>query len=186
MTYNLEWLRTRFDQGVMLKFIFFWGHTSPREHEIDKACFSQWYPAPFIVGGINYKTSEHWMMAQKAQLFGATEIFNKILAAEKPGEVKELGRQIESFDEKIWNEKKYEIVKQGSIHKFEQNKKLGEYLLNTTDRVLVEASPVDTVWGIGLSQNSRNIENPNTWRGQNLLGFALMEARDALQSSLST
>lgn len=178
MTYNLKWLTDKFDKDEPIKYIFFWGHSNKNHEEIGKFVFSQWYPSTFVVDNIEYKTAEHWMMAHKAKLFGDNEIFEKILKAEKLGEVKELGRQIRGFDEVKWNENKFEIVKTGSIHKFSQNAKLKEFLNSTGDRVIVEASPTDTIWGIGLSQNSKMIENPHTWRGENLLGFALMEARD--------
>jgi hypothetical protein len=84
------------------------------------------------------------------------------------------------YDDQIWNERKFEIVKNGNIHKFNQHWALAEYLLKTENRVLVEASPVDTIWGIGLAQDDLDIENIYCWRGQNLLGFALMEVRDFL------
>jgi hypothetical protein len=100
--------------------------------------------------------------------------------ADKPGEVKDLGRQVKGFNEIKWNERKFEIVKTGNIHKFNQNKSLKDFLTSTGNRVIVEASPVDTVWGIGLGEESKMIDNPYTWRGENLLGFALMEARDFL------
>lgn len=94
MTYTLKWLTDRFDNGETLKYIYFWGHTSRNNEAVGKFVFSQWFPSPFIVDGITYKTSEHWMMAHKASLFGDVEIFEKILRAEKPAEAKELGRKI--------------------------------------------------------------------------------------------
>ena len=181
MNYHIDWLKARFDQGETLKYIFFWGHTNKDQQEVGKFVFSQWYPAPFTVDGIEYKTSEHWMMAQKALLFHDTAAFNDILKAEKPGEAKEIGRKIVGFDEALWNNQRYEIVKTGNIHKFGQHNKLKDFLLGTADRVLVEASPTDAIWGIGLPQDSPGVDNPHNWRGLNLLGFALMEARDYLQ-----
>jgi ribA/ribD-fused uncharacterized protein len=121
------------------------------------------------------------MMAHKAKLFGDNKAFDKIVKADKPGEVKEIGRQIRGFDEIKWNDRKFEIVKTGNIHKFNQNKKLKDFLIGTADRVIVEASPTDTIWGIGLTQDSNMVDNPYTWRGFNLLGFALMETRDFLK-----
>jgi ribA/ribD-fused uncharacterized protein len=180
MNYNLEWLIEKFDSGETLKYIFFWGHSNKGNEEIGKFVFSQWYPASFVVDDVEFRSAEHWMMAQKALLFGDHEIFTKVIKAEKPGEVKELGRQITGFDELKWNQRKFEIVKTGNVHKFNQDKRLKDFLIATGDRVIVEASPTDTVWGIGLSQDSRMIENPYTWRGENLLGFALMETRDFL------
>lgn len=185
MNYDIEWLKARFEKGETIKYIFFWGHTNKDQQEVGKFVFSQWYPAPFTVEGIEYKTSEHWMMAQKALLFHDMAACNAILKAEKPGEAKEIGRKIAGFDETIWNNQRYEIVKTGNIHKFGQHAKLKDFLLGTADRVLVEASPTDAIWGIGLPQDARGIENPLNWRGLNLLGFALMETRDYLKAAES-
>jgi ribA/ribD-fused uncharacterized protein len=179
--YNIDWLMQRFETGDSLKYIFFWGHTDKYSGKPSKSCFSQWFDSPFIVGNVTYKTSEHWMMAQKALLFSNASIFEKIIRCNKPGEAKELGRQVIGYDESIWNDRKFEIVKVGNIHKFNQHPELADYLLKTENRILVEASPVDTIWGIGLSQDSGDIENIYNWRGQNLLGFALMETRDFLR-----
>src|SRR5687768_3369099 len=178
MSYNLKWVTDKFDNGETLKYIFFWGHSNKHGEDVGKFVFSQWYPSAFTVDNLEYKTAEQWMMAQKASLFEDDETFDKILKAHKPGEVKELGRQIRGFDEGKWNEMKFEIVKTGNIHKFSQNKKLKDFLIGTGTRIIVEASPTDTVWGIGLNQDSKMIDNPHTWRGENLLGFALMETRD--------
>jgi ribA/ribD-fused uncharacterized protein len=181
MNYSLKWLTEKFDKGEALKYIFFWGHSDKGNEEIGKFVFSQWYRSPFLVGNVEYPTAEHWMMAHKALLFDDIKTFEKVIEASKPGEVKELGRQVQGFDENIWNKNKFQIVRTGNIHKFNQNKELKKFLLSTGDRVIVEASPTDTVWGIGLTQDSRMIDNPYTWRGENLLGFALMETREFLK-----
>ena len=179
--YDINWLTEKFESGETLKYIFFWGHTNKYNEEVGKFCFSQWFESPFIVENITYKTAEHWMMAQKALLFGDNINFQKIISCEKPGEAKEIGRQVIGFDEQTWNDNRFEIVKRGNIHKFNQYPKFAEYLLKTHNRILVEASPVDTIWGIGLSQDNNEIENIYAWRGQNLLGFTLMEVRDFLK-----
>jgi len=181
MNYDLNWIKHQFDRGATIKYIFFWGHTGKVGHDVGKHVFSQWYDAPFVVDGVEYKTAEHWMMAHKAKVFQDDEIFKKIVEATKPGEVKELGRKVKNFDESVWNEAKYDVVKRGNLHKFSQHEKIKDFLLNTGDRVLVEASPVDSIWGIGLAEDAKQIENPHTWKGLNLLGFALMEVRDALR-----
>lgn len=178
--YNINWLKEKFDRGEPIKYLFFWGHTQSGNN-IDKSCFSQWYEAPFVADNKTYKTAEHWMMAHKALLFGDDKAFQKIIAAKTPGEAKALGRTVEGFNDDEWNRHRYEIVKQGNLHKFKQHKALSDYLLKTGDKVIVEASPVDPVWGIGLSQDSSNANNPHSWRGLNLLGFALMEVRDILK-----
>lgn len=183
MTYNLKWLTDKFDKGEQIKYIFFWGHSNKNNEVVGKFVFSQWYPSPFVVDNTEFKTAEHWMMAQKALLFNDSDIFSKIVKADKPGEVKELGRKIRGFDDITWNEKKFQIVKTGNIHKFSQNKSMKDFLISTGDRVIVEASPTDKIWGIGLPQDAKMIDNPHTWKGENLLGFALMEVRDALKIS---
>ncbi|PJJ10288.1 hypothetical protein CLU83_3690 [Flavobacterium sp. 1] len=163
------------------KFLFFWGHQPSKDGIITKTCFSQWWISPFVVDGITYKTAEHWMMAKKAELFNDDEVLEKIIQANSPAEVKKLGREVKNYDDNLWLANRYEIVKQGSFHKFNQNSDLKEFLMNTKERVLVEASPVDAIWGIGMAGDHKDIHNPEKWRGLNLLGFALMEVRDALR-----
>ena len=124
------------------------------------------------------------MMAKKSLLFHDGKIYNKILKANHPKQFKTLGRQISNFNENIWNENKYRIVLEGNIAKFSQNENLKEFILSSKNKILVEASPYDKVWGIGLSADSENIKNPLTWKGENLLGFALMEARDIIGASV--
>lgn len=162
------------------KFLFFWGHQKSKDGSITKTCFSQWWGSPFTVDGVVYKTAEHWMMAKKAELFQDDEMVAKIVAAKSAAEAKDLGRQVKNFSELIWNEKRFEIVVEGNFHKFSQNEELKAFLVDTKKRVLVEASPVDKIWGIGLTAESDKAENPLQWNGLNLLGFALMEVRDLL------
>lgn len=180
--YRVSWLKSLMDEGFSPKYLFFWGHTGPAGELTGKFVFSQWYTSEFTVNGIVYKTAEHWMMAHKALLFGDDAAFQKIIACDKPAEAKALGRTVCNYDDARWNEMKFEIVVQGNIHKFAQNRALCDYLLSTGDRVIVEASPVDPVWGIGLAQDSPKAMHPDTWKGENLLGFALMEARDFLSN----
>jgi ribA/ribD-fused uncharacterized protein len=180
--YNMHWLLQRLEKGVPLKFIYFWGHTNHHQDAVGKFCFSQWYDSPFTVNHITYKTAEHWMMAHKALIFGDYDIYQRILNSNKPGEVKELGRQVKGYDDEVWKRRRFQIVTLGNIHKFNQTQILSDYLLQTDPRILVEASPVDTIWGIGMSQDDKDIDNVAAWRGENLLGFALMEARYFLKS----
>ena len=184
MKYTLDSIRQRFDQGDNLKFIFFWGHSATDPDAVGKFVFSQWFISPFEVDGEIYKSTEHWMMAQKALLFDNMNLYNKIMNTEKPAEAKALGREVIGFKEEVWNSKKYEIVKEGNLHKFSQNASLKKYLLETGDKIIVEASPNDSIWGIGIAQDASNIENPHTWKGQNLLGFAIMEVRDYITDTL--
>ena len=126
------------------------------------------------------------MMAQKALLFNDLEIFNQIIAAKSPAEAKALGRQVRQFDEATWNRQRSAIVVRGNLEKFRQHPDLQEFLLSTKERVLVEASPVDRIWGIGLAADSERAENPKQWQGLNLLGFALMEVRDLLRAPVAS
>ena len=180
MKYNLEWIKNLHESEERVKYIFFWGHTPRKDGQIGQSCMSQWWESIFEVDDIQYRSAEHWMMTEKARLFGDTEILEKILNAKSPAEAKKLGRLVRDFKPEIWDAQKYEIVKQGSFHKFSQDENLKAYLMNTANRVLVEASPYDTIWGIGLTKDAKQVEDPNTWKGENLLGFALMEVRDAL------
>jgi ribA/ribD-fused uncharacterized protein len=162
-------------------FLFFWGHQPNKDGKISKTCFSQWWLSSFVVDKVNYKTAEHWMMAKKAELFQDSETLEKILLANSPAEAKKLGREVKNYDDAVWLANRYEIVKQGNYHKFSQDKNLKEFLINTKERILVEASPVDSIWGIGMASDHKDILNPEKWQGLNLLGFALMEVRDELK-----
>lgn len=182
MKYNLEWAKKAYELGQIDSYLFFWGHT-PRikNGQLHKTCLSQWWEGVFEVEGVLYKSAEHWMMAQKAKVFEDEAMYQKIIEAKSPAEAKKLGRKVKNFDFDTWEKVRYEIVKEGNLHKFGQSRKLKEYLLNTGSTVLVETSPFDAIWGIGLTQDAPNIENPNTWLGSNLLGFALMEVREELK-----
>jgi ribA/ribD-fused uncharacterized protein len=159
------------------KYIFFWGDTPNRDGSIGPSCLRQWYHAPFTVNGTRYPTAEHWMMAAKARLFNDDDSLRRILAASHPQKAKAIGRQVTGFTTEIWQHHRTTLVAEGNLHKFRQNPTLLEYLLTTTPRVLVEASPVDRIWGIGLAADDPRAEHPDQWRGLNLLGFALMRAR---------
>lgn len=180
MKYDLNWVQHLYETDQKLKFVFFWGNQANRDGTISKACFSQWWEATFEVDGISYPSTEHWMMAEKARLFKDEAALNKILNTKSPAEAKKFGREVLNFEAETWNAEKYEIVKQGNIHKFEQDDALKNFLLNTKNRILVEASPYDTIWGIGMKVGEEGFENPFKWKGENLLGFALMEVREIL------
>ncbi len=167
--------------GATPKYLFFWGHT-PKGSHVDKSCFSQWFPAAFTVDGERYATAEHWMMAGKARLFDDPEALARVLRARTPAEAKKIGREVRGFDTDRWTAHSFELVVRGNVHKFGQNAELGAFLLRTGDRVLVEAAPRDTIWGIGLGAANPGAQDPRTWRGRNLLGFALMEARERLRA----
>ncbi|MDE6775961.1 MAG: NADAR family protein [Ruminococcus sp.] len=180
MKYTRDSMIKKSDNGEKMKFVFFWGHRPSSDGVITKSCFSQWYDCKFTVDGVEYHTAEQYMMSQKALLFGDEKINTEIMKSGHPNQFKALGRRISGFNEEIWNNNKTAIVIKGNYAKFSQNQELKEFLLNTGNRILVEASPYDKIWGIGMSANNSGIENPNCWNGENLLGFCLMEVRDMI------
>lgn len=179
MKYTLQYIIDKFQRKERLEFLFFWGHTV--KDEITKSCFSQWFPIQFEEKGTVYKTAEHYMMAGKAKLFNDHEILQEVLKSETPNQAKSLGRKVKNFDPKLWDEHKYEIVKRANLLKFSQNPKFENFLLSTDDKILVEASPYDKIWGIGMLETDTRANDPKLWDGENLLGFALMEVRDELR-----
>ncbi|WP_069885782.1 NADAR family protein [Streptomyces luteocolor] len=164
--------------GERITYLYFWGHTPRRDGTPGPSCLSQWWPSPFTVDGVSYATAEHWMMAGKARLFGDADAERTVLAARTPAEAKNAGRLVRGFDEATWERERFGIVAEGSVHKFTSDPALREFLVGTGRRVLVEASPLDRVWGVGLAADDPRIGDPAKWRGPNLLGFALMEARE--------
>jgi ribA/ribD-fused uncharacterized protein len=166
--------------GAAPKWLFFWGHQPPGDGSVSKSCFSQWWPAAFEIDGARYPTAEHFMMAEKARLFGDEATRQEILTAKHPRQAKMLGRKIAGFEESRWNEARFGIVVRGNLAKFGQHADLRQFLLGTGQRVLVEASPVDSIWGIGLAADDPLASQPASWPGLNLLGFALMEVRAVL------
>ena len=179
MTYNLKDLIQRFKSGEELEYVFFWGHKS-KAGQVTKACLSQWYPSTFTVDGVTFNCAEQYMMAEKARVFEDEETYAKILASSDPKEIKALGRKVQNFSTEKWAEVSKDVVVKGNLHKFDQNPELKKFLINTGNKILVEASPYDTIWGIGLKDGDRNASNPTLWKGRNKLGFALMEVRDEL------
>ncbi|GII31088.1 hypothetical protein Pmi06nite_45300 [Planotetraspora mira] len=169
--------------GERLRYVFFWGHQPAPDGSAGAGCLSQWWPVEFTEDGHVFRSAEHYMMAHKAWLFGDEETATAILAADHPAEAQKLGRRVRGFDDATWTAHRFAIVTRGNVAKFGQHPELGAFLLGTRARVLVEASPRDRIWGIGLGAADELAASPATWRGLNLLGFALMDARDALEPS---
>lgn len=181
MKYTTKDLHEQIKQGNRLKFLFFWGHQPLKDGSIGSSCFSQWWLSNFKENHREYCCAEQYMMAEKARMFGDSEIENKIMQSKSPGEIKALGRKVSNFHEEKWLKQRYVIVKQANLLKFNQNMDLKEFLLKTGNKIIVEASPVDSIWGIGLANDHPDAGNPEKWKGLNLLGFALMEVRDLLK-----
>ena len=169
--------------GDRLDFLFFWGHQAGPGGKLGPGCLSQWWEASFTVDGQSYRSAEYFMMAEKARLFGDEKTRAQILAAPDSRTAKALGRKVSGFADALWTAQRYRIVLTGSLAKFGQNDELWEFLRQTGEKVLVEASPLDKVWGIGLAQDDPRARDPKSWQGLNLLGFALMEAREILAGS---
>lgn len=164
-----------------MDFVFFWGIGDTGK--VQKGCLSQWWPCRFKVDDVEYNCAEQYMMAMKAKTFADAETFGKIMGTSKPRLIKSLGRQVKGFDERTWDAVKYDVVVDGNAAKFSQNPELKSFLLSTWPATLVEASPVDRVWGVGLAENDPGITDETKWRGLNLLGKALMEVRARLKTA---
>ena len=246
-------LRERWQSGEQFQFYLFYGHKPPAEG-VDASCLSQWFVRDFTIDDINYPTAEHWMMAEKARLFGDDAMLLEILASAGPRDAKAYGRKVSGFDNEIWGQRKFDIVVRGNLAKFSQHEDLKQFLLSTalfktpadssaddqpvtanptakfqlaaetgagydvdghdvdghdadvdaessdasvvrertlgyevnqprvanSNVILVEAAGRDTIWGIGLGVKNPKSQDPCTWRGLNLLGFALTIVRDQL------
>ncbi|MEM9196401.1 MAG: NADAR family protein [Pseudomonadota bacterium] len=144
--------------------------------------FSQWHPSAFTLWGCDFATAEQAMMVGKARLFGDADMAAQILAAPDPGKQKALGRQVRGFDGARWDAEKVALVTEISLAKFDQNKGLRRKLFQTGSAYLVEASPLDAVWGIGLAEEQARSMPPESWPGQNLLGKILTDIRETLRA----
>ncbi|PRP82786.1 hypothetical protein PROFUN_10001 [Planoprotostelium fungivorum] len=158
------------------QYTFFW-----RPHE-KHGVFGQWSDHPFTVDGNRFYTAENYMMYQKAMLFNDAKTAAKILASNDPRKVKGLGRAVANFDELAWEQHRLQIVIDGNMAKFQQNEDAKRALLSTGDRILVEASPLDRIWGIGFKKEDA-MQHVEHW-GLNLLGQALMETRSRLRQQV--
>jgi len=182
--FDLVALRRAAAAAEPLAYRFFWGHRPRKDAALSDSCFSQWWRCRFVVDGQPYSSAEQYMMAGKARLFGDGEALARILAADEPDRIKALGRQVTGYDEEAWAARRFDIVTAGNVEKFGQDEQLRRYLLATDDEIIVEASPVDRVWGIGLPAAHEDANRPERWPGLNLLGFALARARAILRGEL--
>ncbi|MBL8918592.1 MAG: NADAR family protein [Myxococcaceae bacterium] len=164
----------------------FYGHQPRPDGRLGDACFSQWWPCRFVVDRVTYVTAEQFMMASKARLFRDADALERILLEPSPAKQKALGRTVRGFDAAVWEQHRFDVVAFGSHAKFSQDEALLAHLLSTHDDILVEASPRDRIWGIGLGRENPLVHEPARWRGRNLLGFALVHARDVLRGARPT
>lgn len=143
--------------------------------------FSQWYKSDFTTSdGTLYKNMEQYMMAQKALLFEDYDVLSMIMSTTNPYDIKRFGRQVKGFNDDVWKSHRTRIVYEGNLLKFSQNEQLKQILLETGTKTIVEASPSDRIWGIGLSVEKARVTPESKWKGLNLLGKALMEVRTTL------
>lgn len=174
-------LKSAIDHQQPPDFIFFWGARA-KGTGVTKACLSNWYRCDIVYEGHTFSNSEQLMMYFKAQLFKDLKTADRIKAETDPKAVKALGRQVMGFNNAIWEARRFDIMVRVNHLKFNQNAKLKTFLtVGTVDAVLVEASPFDRIWGIGMKDTEYGVQDPTMWKGHNLLGFALMAVRKALR-----
>lgn len=147
--------------------------------------FSQWWPCALEIDGILYNCAEQYMMAQKATLFQDAEALSRIMMTKDPSEQKAIGRRVIGYSDVLWHSVARDVVRSASYAKFIQNPELMEVLFETSETYLVEASPTDRIWGIGLGEDDPMIHDPDNWRGKNWLGHVLTEVRMNLERGLA-
>jgi ribA/ribD-fused uncharacterized protein len=151
------------------KYVFFWN-----------GIYSQWFMRDIIIDNIKYNCCEQYMMAKKALLFNDQENHKMIMYADNPKDQKAFGRRVKGFDAYKWNQVCREYVYEANLAKFSQHEDLKRQLLDTKDKLLVEASPYDTIWGIGMHENDYGVEDPKNWKGTNWLGETLNKVKEKL------
>lgn len=147
--------------------------------------FSQWYKdAPFTcVLGLKWNTCEQYMMAEKALLFKDMEMYQKIRSSSDPASQKAYGRAVQNYNDKEWNLQRLDSVFSANMYKFSQNQKMKKLILSTKGKILVEASPRDKIWGIGLDRYDAIRISADKWPGKNYLGKVLMLVRECLDEN---
>ena len=141
---------------------------------------SNWYPSKFAVNGVVFSSMEQYMMYKKAECFGDKDTADKILATGDVAKIKNLGRLVANYNESRWNGVRQIIVFEGLIEKFSQNENLKKLLKATGNSILAECAVRDKIWGIGLSMQDPDRLEIDKWKGQNLLGYAVMAVRERL------
>ena len=152
------------------RFEFFWGGP-----------FSQWYKHDIDVDGVTYNTAEQYMMAMKAKHFGDEAMLKNIMSTKDPQKQKAFGRKVNNFDALEWNKVSRGYVYDANLEKF-QDPALKKFLMDTETKEIVEASPYDKIWGIGLGEGHPDILDKSKWKGTNWLGEVLMKVREDLKT----
>lgn len=182
MISNNEQLLKAIEEGSKFEYLFFYGHHPKKVGVVDKSCLSQFYPAEFTSPNHGkFYWAEQYMMFTKARLCKDGRSMEKIQKAQSPGECKMLGKSVKNFDPLVWDSHKRAVVFAANLMKFDQNVELKEFLLSTGDKILVEAAAGDSIWGVGLAIEDLLIKDPKNWKGENLLGYALMNVRYAIK-----
>lgn len=163
------------NEEIVIKdgFVLFWGGFP-----------SNWHPSVFVLNGMKFNCMEQFMMVAKAKLFNDEESVKKIMATDSPREQKKLGRKVKGFNNDEWAKVRHDIILLGTIAKYKQNPKLLDLLFATGNNTFVECSPYDTIWGIGMSMDDPDATDPAKWKGENLLGKIITEARDILRMAI--
>lgn len=144
--------------------------------------FSNWAPTPFTVDGVSFSTAEQYIMYRKCLTFGDTVTAEKLLSSDSPREQKALGREAAGYIDSVWAGIRQTVAIRGLYAKFSQDAELKRLLLGTGDAVLVECTSNDRIWACGLDRDDDDRLSADRWKGQNILGFALMEVRNMLRA----
>lgn len=151
-------------------YAFFWGGWP-----------SNWTISPFVIDDKHFNCVEQYMMYEKANCFNDLETAQMILMEKNPKNQKKLGREVKNYDDSVWDRVRYNVVLKGTVEKYHQNEQLKKKLFDTGDLIFVEASPYDRIWGVGLKETDPLILDEKNWKGLNLLGKAITEARAILR-----
>jgi ribA/ribD-fused uncharacterized protein len=152
-------------------YVFFYG-----------SCYSQWAMRNILIDHVVFNCAEQYMMREKAKLFDDNYAFHKIMLSEDPADQKAWGKKVENFDKEKWEKVAKGIVYKANYAKFTQHEDWQQQLLDTGDKVIVEASPYDIIWGVGLACDDPRVEDPKNWQGTNWLGEVIMQVREDIKN----
>lgn len=145
--------------------------------------FSNFYISPFKIGKLKYNCTEQYFQHKKAMFFEDHKTAGKIMKTQSPAQQKKLGRRVKGYDELRWMQVRKQTMESGCMAKFTQNQPEKEKLLATGDSLMVECSPTDKIWGIGLGLKDHRAKNPKNWVGQNLMGKVLENVRELIANN---